>query len=659
MNPDGTPAASGTPIQQTPPVTTPQDTGIAAALQNLPPEYAFLGPLFQQQQAQIQNAISSNKTEAQKQMDNLDLSYKSIADTIQQSKDDYTTTADAIKGMLDEVKKDSEQNVSNQETSAQNKLQWTLDQNLRADAKAKVDQHNSMVAQIALSGGFGQDAGLREVATSDATFDQKMSDLRTTFGYDSTDLSAKFTSMQVAARKDYADKSIANMKDLQSHLETLSTQGNQNTVAWTTAQNNLLKDSWNTQVGLRKDLASSNLDMGKTIGTMVENRQKAIAEAAKAKETNRIKEEAIAAASGTRADARATAAGVHNDALSQQSAQGISTQLQAIRGKLQTASQPYDVYINAQQFKSSFDDAYSLFTAKDATEGDRATADAQMAFQFSHFQNIGSLRIQEVAGDAAKGNQSAAAKFSANINAWLNGGSALDPTVRTAMKTLIENHTADLQKAATSSILTAWSDARSANRNFPNAPSPITPDQLTSDPALLNAMYQGQDKSAGDFWDSGGSASSQSSSAPTGAFSPSAQMKGGVSTTIGTRTVSGTPQMLTALQSADAAMFKATGQHLQINSDFRTGAQQQQAYNDYLSGKIARAAPPGSSLHEKGLAADVTNWKEAEPYLVAAGLSPLGPIGSKIRSEDPAHFQLGDSYSGNVAYSNNSPDAQL
>ncbi len=129
----------------------------------------------------------------------------------------------------------------------------------------------------------------------------------------------------------------------------------------------------------------------------------------------------------------------------------------------------------------------------------------------------------------------------------------------------------------------------------------------------------------------------------TGSFSPSGKMKGGVDTTIGGRTITGAPPAVSALEKADSALFAATGEHLDINSSFRSSAQQQQAYNDYLSGKIARAAKPGTSLHEKGLAFDVTNWKKAEPYLVAAGLTPLGPIGSKIRSQDPAHFQLSHS----------------
>ncbi len=99
--------------------------------------------------------------------------------------------------------------------------------------------------------------------------------------------------------------------------------------------------------------------------------------------------------------------------------------------------------------------------------------------------------------------------------------------------------------------------------------------------------------------------------------------------------------MLSAVQQADDAFFRDTGQHLQIESDYRTYAQQQKAWDDFQAGKISRAAKPGTSLHEKGKAIDVANWKEAEPYLTAAGLNPLGPIGSAIRGSDPGHFQLG------------------
>lgn len=109
------------------------------------------------------------------------------------------------------------------------------------------------------------------------------------------------------------------------------------------------------------------------------------------------------------------------------------------------------------------------------------------------------------------------------------------------------------------------------------------------------------------------------------------------SVNLGTRRVTGDSGMVAALQQADAEFFAATGQHLDVNSSFRSEQQQRDAYGRYLRGEIARAAPPGKSLHEKGIAVDITNWKEAEPFLIKYGFHPLP---KDIRSSDPAHFSF-------------------
>ena len=106
------------------------------------------------------------------------------------------------------------------------------------------------------------------------------------------------------------------------------------------------------------------------------------------------------------------------------------------------------------------------------------------------------------------------------------------------------------------------------------------------------------------------------------------------SVTIGGRVVRVDQQISSKIQEADKEMFKATGMHLQINQSFRSRAQQQELF-DRLSKTGGRVAPPGSSFHEKGLAIDVTNWKEAEPFLRAVGL--LNNL-----ADDKGHFSIGE-----------------
>lgn len=109
-------------------------------------------------------------------------------------------------------------------------------------------------------------------------------------------------------------------------------------------------------------------------------------------------------------------------------------------------------------------------------------------------------------------------------------------------------------------------------------------------------------------------------------------------------TLQGDTSALYALQKADAAMFAATGKHIQVGDDYRTSQQQADIYAKSGNGTKFRAAPPGQSLHEKGLAFDIVNWKEAQPYLVEAGLmNGVAANDSRMALEDPGHFSLNGS----------------
>jgi len=88
------------------------------------------------------------------------------------------------------------------------------------------------------------------------------------------------------------------------------------------------------------------------------------------------------------------------------------------------------------------------------------------------------------------------------------------------------------------------------------------------------------------------------------------------------------------VEEANRKMIEATGKGIQVNQSFRTRAEQQALF-DKLSKTGARVAEPGKSFHEKGLAIDVTNWKEAEPFLRAQGLLNNLP-------DDKGHFSFGE-----------------
>jgi len=73
-----------------------------------------------------------------------------------------------------------------------------------------------------------------------------------------------------------------------------------------------------------------------------------------------------------------------------------------------------------------------------------------------------------------------------------------------------------------------------------------------------------------------------------------------------------------------------------VTSVWRSRAEQQQLYDNYLAGRSQfPAAPPGSSKHEQGLAWDMVT----EPF---SALSTLGgwwiQIGGEWHPSDPIHF---------------------
>lgn len=108
-----------------------------------------------------------------------------------------------------------------------------------------------------------------------------------------------------------------------------------------------------------------------------------------------------------------------------------------------------------------------------------------------------------------------------------------------------------------------------------------------------------------------------------------------VATMIGTRTVKVDSSIADKLAQADSDYFAATGKHIQVNQDLRTPEQQQELYSKFKAGTGGRAAAPGHSFHEKGLAVDVTNWKEAQKYLEKYGFkNPL--------ADDKGHFSIGE-----------------
>ena len=502
------------------PTTTPEQTGanaaVTAGLTALGPTGAALASAYAQQQQQSQNDIASNQTMNNTSMANTNNAYQGVQDSLDKTAQGWQDATKQMQDLVTSIKQQNDQDTAIQEKAAKDQLAWTEGQSLRADSLAKAQAHDSIVAQLALSGGFGQDAGLAEVRQSDAVFESKMDGIRQQFGVDSTNLSAKFSSIYAANKNTYAASTMANIKDLQTHLETLATQGNTNTVAWQTAKDKLLSDAWTTQTGLRKDLATSNLDAAKEMQTMTDANAKAAEQKRQFDVTNTTKNAAIDAANNNRETQQGIAAGVHDDAMTQTDSAGVVNDLKTIHSELAQSTGAYAVYQNVTAFKHGFDNAYNTFNGNDPntglpiidpktgkqvvpTAGQRAAADSQMSIQFSHSQNPGSLRIQDIAAAMAGDNQSLFDKITATIQKSADGGSPLTDDIRKTMYSLVAQHYTDAQSAATNQVLTEWGNAQSTNANYPKARQPITPSNLTNDPVILNAIYKTENSGLHDF----------------------------------------------------------------------------------------------------------------------------------------------------------------
>ncbi len=90
------------------------------------------------------------------------------------------------------------------------------------------------------------------------------------------------------------------------------------------------------------------------------------------------------------------------------------------------------------------------------------------------------------------------------------------------------------------------------------------------------------------------------------------------------------------LLAADAAMFAHKRQHIKIVYGYRPNALQYELFQK-LNGH-GKVAPAGMSFHETGMALDLSNWREAQGYMIDAGFVG-GCFGLE---EDMVHYSVNE-----------------
>jgi murein DD-endopeptidase MepM/ murein hydrolase activator NlpD len=544
----GQPDATTPTNVPTPPATTPQDAGVMAALDQAvaqnPGDSALALQLASYKQfiASQQTAAADEKTKTDIMLsggtidghnvtgvDQTAANVQAKLDTMTQSQKDMSTY---IKGFLDDNKAETEKDLAIQQKNEQDKNVWNTLQQTRQDSRDEVNAHNSMVARIALAGGFGQDAGMREVQASDIAYESKISDLKTQMGINATDIAAKYSGLYQTAQTAYVTATVANAKDLQTQLTALSTQGIENGKTSDAAERTILTDSWNAQVQARKDTAAATDKITTDMNATIAAKAKAVQDQTNFNTTNATKLAAITAAENNRKTQQDIAAGVHTDALTVGDRTATQTFLSSASTDLHNANNPVAVYNITSRFTDQFNSAYAQYNAKDATPGDRAAASATLAFQFSHAQNPGSLRIQEIAAQEALAGQSLSDAMLAKVEQMTFGGSDLGKDTVEAMNTIMMKGEQNQRQSAFQALLPIWNRAQNTNAGLMSPSSPrITPSEFVENGTLLQMINQQRDAEAVTHGNSGAPSpgvnpyqSSASGGTQSGPFSPSAPM---------------------------------------------------------------------------------------------------------------------------------------
>lgn len=251
------------------PATTPAAAGASAAFANLPPEAQFLAPYLQQFQDTINQSLQDNASNTKSTLAGIDSTYGGIQTKLDDFAASQKATSAAMQSIIDDAKEQQDQNLALQEQSAKEQASWADLESRRKLSKQKADQHDAMVANFALNDAGGQVGAASAVMESDVEFENQMSDLAVQFGYQSNDLAAKFSGLYMQNQDNHTQATIANMKDLQTQLETIGMQGITNDVARQQAEQGVLDKAFETQTGLRTDLAKQNLAVAGQISGMI------------------------------------------------------------------------------------------------------------------------------------------------------------------------------------------------------------------------------------------------------------------------------------------------------------------------------------------------------------------------------------------------------
>ena len=672
--------------------SAPTFQGMGAAFSNLPEEAQFLAPFFQQFLDSSQQNILENQGVAQGLLGRSQDIGGQISSRLNQMSAGHRSTQGAIQDLVDQNRAQTERYLGQRKRSEQERLSNTEQQGLRKIAKRKVENHDSMVAQLALGGGFGQDAGLQAVRESDEVYETAMQDFRTEVGLQRGEMNTRFSGLYLENQNTYINATVKNIKDTQALIDAVSFQDIENTKDRAAAEDKIIEKAWENQVTLRTQLAKDTLGVAETINSFIADEKQAgidketdgvdaLLEAAKLWGENtppEYKKYLQEQLSGTDIDVdgvlsvptanqTAKAEKGRADGLvfglmnkSSEDAPGFLGLLasrafgrRSIRGRIDEAPIMHDMFERndeegvKEQILVTVENSFDTKTRRELDAIRESQVDIDLIQEKL-------LQFDDKFGGIFKETLEKGRRFTKNRDAeWFRlksdiglamaetrkkfAGVAVTDTELASLNQFLVDFTFDTVgemkiklDGVRENLLIAkqskYEGILGQNKGYYKYLSGEGIDFTTAPTQEQKTQYNDA------FFKDLPSQGAQTQDQPESGTPSNPEI---VSFNIGDRKVQGQPELQNSLAAADDQFFKDTGEHIIIGGGFRTRKQQEDLYEKSLRGAIGRAAAPGSSFHEKGLAVDIVNWEAAEPYLRRYGM--INDL-----DDDKGHFSIGE-----------------
>lgn len=473
--------ANGNPVVSP---QTPEEAGIDAALLNLPPEAQFLAPFLQSLKTQTDKSLEENANMALGQLASVEKTFGGIQDKLDEMEAGYKSTTEAMQSLLREAKESQEKQIAEAERDQMNRVQWQQDTQERVIMKNKRQAHESIIAQLALNNGFGQDASLRAVAESDDHFETQLADLRTEMGYARTDLSVKFSGLKNEANQNYVNSTITNMKELQANLEKIAFQGMSNKVSKMQAEQAIVKDAWEKQNTLRKDLADKQYNITSTMAKMAQDERIMKAKDKREDYDRKWREFVFQQDELYRYTALQTSIGDREEARDLRRDDKEKYNAETVRSKIVSQMEGNMVFDQFKQARMSWESLETAFKETNNPFRDRA-----LAKSYEKLVEVGSVVMPGEYADITS-NVPLASKIAGKISQVANGGQSWTEAERVALKDLSSNLYKAYEKRRAEEAQIFHAAIQFHNQNTGNPNYQLTPEMFNLPEPVSSAAPQ-------------------------------------------------------------------------------------------------------------------------------------------------------------------------